>query len=89
MDDIEKKSRIRYLMRKMKIVVRTKGFLTQVSFDRTIRKQNMHCLDTDIETTLPDEQYREDFLVFSYENFDDLPWYLLNPQGKFARIQNI
>ena len=43
----EQKSRIKYLWKKLRLIVRTKGFIAQVLFDRTIRKIDMHALSTD------------------------------------------
>ena len=60
MDEEERASRIKYLWRKLRLIVRTKGFIAQIVHDRTVRKINMHALDTDISMELPSDQEREE-----------------------------
>lgn len=44
----EKKARTKYLWKKLRMIVRTRGFLNEIMFDGVVRKQSMHGLDTDI-----------------------------------------
>ena len=46
MDKEERDARIKYLKKKVKIIVRTKGFLYQIVHDRTMRKIEMCAMDT-------------------------------------------
>ena len=53
METEERDARIKYLWKKLRLIVRTKGFLYQIVHDRTMRKIDMCALDT-LES---DEEY--------------------------------
>ena len=46
MEKEERDARIKYLRKKIKLIVRTKGFLYQIVHDRTVRKIEMCAMDT-------------------------------------------
>ena len=46
MNKEERLARIHYLWWKLRLIIRTKGFLNQIIHDRTMRKINMCALDT-------------------------------------------
>ena len=53
-------ARIKYLWKKVRIIVRTRGFIKQIAFDRTMKKIGECALDTDMSFELPSEELHSD-----------------------------
>ena len=86
----EKKERIDYLWGRLRAASRIKGGLNYVVNRDNKKDRENFGLDSDIEFELSESQELEEQL--SYENEDEynnLAWYLINPESNFSLFQNI
>ena len=90
MTDEEKKERINYLWDKLRESVKTRSITKFVeTADKNDGRINLG-LDSSVDYELSEAQQLEEELVYEDDGgFNDLAWYLVNPESNISKFQNV
>ena len=81
----EKRERIAYLWKKVRLMVHMRGSIQQMIDDMQMKARECFGLsDDEDERYLDNDQELERQLPFVTDDLTDLPWYLINPESRGA-----
>ena len=90
MNTKEKRDRIQYLWKRLRLVVKHRGLLQRVMHETHMRERARFGLDPKISQRLEPDQELESMIQYvSNDGLTDLPWYIISPNKTFYRVQNL
>ena len=86
----ERKDRVQYLWKRLRIVVKHKGLIHRLMQETYEKERKRYGLDPNISQRLNPDQELENMIVFENQDqaLTDLPWYIVNPQKPLYKVQN-